>query len=252
MSALFSKLMRVNEIFHAQGFQRKVVTVKDVLRPFAILFTLNVTLLATVSAVDPLVWVYHDDKISGCYPATSLGYVLYVLLGLLNLIALFILCVQAYRARDIDSEFSEARGVAFALCTWFVSFLIVIPTEQFLGFKDCSDALHMLRVMYIFVVSSGTLLFIFAPIIAHHRQRQQQRASTTHSRTRISGIDTQHQAPSIGIFLDEERANGAQTDYAQRVAEMELELKVLRSRLIETEDMQSAEESGKRESSHSD
>jgi gamma-aminobutyric acid type B receptor len=55
-SALFSKLWRMNKLFHNQNFRRAKVTEKDVLAPFATLFTLNFAVLLTWTLVDPVHW----------------------------------------------------------------------------------------------------------------------------------------------------------------------------------------------------
>jgi len=56
-SSLFTKLWRVNQVFHAQRFERKVVTIKRVLWPLAIFFTLDLGLLLVATIIDPIVWV---------------------------------------------------------------------------------------------------------------------------------------------------------------------------------------------------
>jgi hypothetical protein len=41
MAAVFSKLWRVNRVFHSAHFQRVKVEVKDVMVPFVVLYLLN-------------------------------------------------------------------------------------------------------------------------------------------------------------------------------------------------------------------
>ncbi|CAB9520281.1 Gamma-aminobutyric acid (GABA) B receptor [Seminavis robusta] len=192
-SALFSKLMRVNEIFHAQGFQRKVVTAKDVLLPFVTLVVINLTLLIIMSVLDPNKWkrvpVSEDDPLNTigyCDYETWVGNLMVGLLDLVNFVALIILCIQAYRARDIKSDFSEARGVALALFCWLQSSLIVTPTQWILDPTQI-DTRYTLNVMQLFVNAMSLLLFIFCPLIAHHRHRVKYGGSQKH--TRISGLD---------------------------------------------------------------
>lgn len=55
-SILFSKLWRINRLFHGQRFQHLKLTEKDVLGPFLILFSVNLILLVTWSVTDPNHW----------------------------------------------------------------------------------------------------------------------------------------------------------------------------------------------------
>ncbi|CAB9527876.1 Gamma-aminobutyric acid (GABA) B receptor [Seminavis robusta] len=251
-SALFSKLKRVNEIFHAQGFQRKVVTIQDVLKPFVILMSINVISLIVMTATDPPTWTHKEGEASKCDNIQIIGVVLDLLLSLVNFIALIILCVQAYRAKDIDSDFSEARGVALALFTTIISLIIVSPTEEFLQGPDDVNALHVLLSMEVFAVHTSTLLFIFAPIMAHHRKRQ--RGTTTQSaKKHISGLDSNNISPARNdnieaittpnnegsisrlTFKDEPGSSDQMMEGSPKgrksMEELELELEALRSRL---------------------
>ena len=53
-SALFTKLWRINRLFHAERFQRMKISERDVIGPFLVLFGLNLTLLITWTILDPL------------------------------------------------------------------------------------------------------------------------------------------------------------------------------------------------------
>lgn len=172
LSALFSKLYRVNQIFHADRYQRKVVTVKDVLWPFAILVSLNVLFLTIETAVDPVEWdrvpIDNDenDTIGYCSHDGPVGIAMEALRMVVNFIALIFLCIQAYRARDVSTEFSEARGIAIALFTMLQAVIIVFPTEALLE-KEDRDARYMLLVLLEVVTNLSLLFFIFGPIVAH-------------------------------------------------------------------------------------
>eukprot|EP00523_Entomoneis_sp_CCMP467_P020032 CAMPEP_0168861682 /NCGR_PEP_ID=MMETSP0727-20121128/18047_1 /TAXON_ID=265536 /ORGANISM="Amphiprora sp., Strain CCMP467" /LENGTH=637 /DNA_ID=CAMNT_0008916701 /DNA_START=113 /DNA_END=2027 /DNA_ORIENTATION=+ len=124
-SALFAKLWRVNRLFHqAEHFARTSVSSLDVLKPFIIMFTLNSAVLLTWTLVDPL--YYERRNMPGTDPwnrvlatyGTCVGdrpwpYV--TILSLLNGGILTVANVQAYMARNIQSEFSEAKYVAVAV-----------------------------------------------------------------------------------------------------------------------------------------
>lgn len=255
LSALFSKLWRVNEIFHAQGFQRKVVTAQDVLRPFAILFAITVTLLTLLSLLDPPVWqevplTEHGYIAYGhCDFTSTLGNVLERGLGITMFVSLVILCIQAYRARDIKSEFSEARGVALGIFLWCQSMLICTPTEFVIGDQNI-DAKHTLYVTQNFVNNTSMLFFVFAPLISHHRQRCRNGGkSVTTTYPRISGLDlanttaafsdnATHGLPNNPLASTKAQTDGEPQQSAyndERIAAMELELQALRARVIELE-----------------
>jgi len=179
ISALFSKLWRVNQIFHAgETFRRKVVTLKRVLWPFAIFLTLNLICLITVTVVDPPVWVleqyYGDDgddnsKVGYCSFTGTVGIVMEVLLRFLNFGALIFLCIQAYKARDIRAEFSEARGVALALFSWLQIMIIAFPMIYLMDETDLT-ASYVLVVLTVSMQNLSLLLFIFGPLVAHQRK----------------------------------------------------------------------------------
>ena len=256
LSALFSKLWRVNQIFHAEGFQRKVVTVWDVLKPFGILLALNLLFLIVLSTVEPPFWEREpiDDK----NPHSTYGYCNYegwgilmqVLLGLTNFIPLVILCVQAYRARDIRSEFSEARGVALALFSWLQAIIITVPVAAVLG-EENTDAFHMLGVMQNVVPSWSMLFFIFFPLISHQRQRSRRGSSSTGhgssgqptlTRTHITGLecDTRMIGTTISTVTTPPPGGGPGSDHHQdengaTISKLETEVQALRARVAELE-----------------
>jgi len=174
LSALFSKLWRVNQIFHAGGFQRKVVKVRDVLWPFAILLSISVVTLIVQNIVDPFVWVRKpidgdENNTVGYCVSEGPGYALEVVRSFVNTVALIILCVQAYRARDIRSEFSEARGAALALFGWLQATIIAQPLRNMLE-ESNTKARYTLAVLYTTSVTISLLLFIFCPIVSHERK----------------------------------------------------------------------------------
>ena len=193
-AALFSKLWRVNKIFHAGGFQRKVVTVKEVLWPFFIILSLNLLFLVIMTAVDPPVWIRKpinsdvpEVTVGSCDFEGEVGSAMLALQGIVNIIAIILLCVQAYRARDIRSEFSEARGVALALFCMLQANIITYPTYLLLDEGD-ADARYMLLVLAGITSIFALLLFVFGPLISHQRkyQREGGRVGTIH----VTGLDS--------------------------------------------------------------
>jgi 7 transmembrane sweet-taste receptor of 3 GCPR len=256
-------LKRVNEIFGAQGFQRKVVTVQDVLRPFLTLLGINFTLLMIMSFLDPMQWIIvpveESDPFNSygfCGFETDLGQLLEAVVGLVNFVALGILCVQVYRARDIKTEFSEARGVALVLFCWFQSSLIVLPTLGVLSSEDVQTR-YVLQVMTLFANSMALLLFIFIPIIRHHQRHCRPPTGNT-TRTRISGLDfdstTGYGSPARNLGSEEQPAqrdsaadlvlvaDTKEQQHYPNVPAMVLELQALRARVMELEGKECATE----------
>ena len=191
--------------------------------------------------MDPYVWIREpiddDDETNTrgkCgYEGDGLGDLLEGLLGLVNFIALIILCVQAYRARDIRSEFSEARGVLLALFSMLQATIIVAPTEELLN-EDNTNARYILAVLYETTTNLTLLLFIFGPIIAHHRKFQRDGGSL--ATQRITGVDADSRASES--HTDEQQLTLAELREAKgQISDQEVELRALRSRNRELEDL---------------
>lgn len=213
LSALFSKLWRVNQIFHAQGFQRKVVTAKEMMWPIVILLSLNLCTVLTANLIDPRHWVqepiYADDEeeittstpvVGYCTYDTWVGKSLDIFRACVNFGALIILCVQAYRARDIRSDFSEARGVALALFCNAQAVIVAWPTLWLMEETNV-NARFLLEVLLELTTSLPMLLFIMGPVIAHHQQyrkRQCTRISLVGNVPRVSGVATTTNATTGG------------------------------------------------------
>jgi len=131
-SALFSKLWRINRVFAAAAsLKRVVVTEKDVLKPFAILMTLNFVILLSWTLVDPMVFerVYTDELTSygRCMPQGSAWKGFIATLAILNFIALIIVNVQAYHARSINDELSESKYIGLVTLSMFQIFIVGVP-----------------------------------------------------------------------------------------------------------------------------
>jgi len=216
------------------------VTAKDVLWPFCIFLFLNLFFLTIQTIVDPYVWIRvpidDDDETNTrgqCGYEGDVGGLLEGLLGLVNVIALIILCVQAYRARDIRSEFSEARGVLLALFSMLQATIIVAPMQALLE-EDNTNARYILSVLYETTTSLTLLLFIFGPIIAHNRKFQRDGGSlATHP---ITGVDDTD--PRASESHTEQQLTLAELREAKgQISDQEVELRALRSRNQELEDL---------------
>mmetsp|Transcript_38979 Transcript_38979/g.94249 ORF Transcript_38979/g.94249 Transcript_38979/m.94249 type:complete len:675 (+) Transcript_38979:2169-4193(+) len=140
-SAMFAKTWRVNQFFNAKNAMARRIRVKerDVLIPLLVIFTLNTIVLICWTLIDPLMYVrtFSDGtdlwnreiaSIGRCLSEDgSLPYL--VSLGLINFVVLGIACWQAYEARDISSEFAEAKYIAttvFSLAQGFITGLPIV------------------------------------------------------------------------------------------------------------------------------
>jgi hypothetical protein len=140
-----------------------------------------------------------------------------------------------------------------ALFCWFLSTLIVIPTLAVSSSEDM-DAQYVLHVMYIFVNNMSLLLFIFFPLIRHHRQHCRGLPTPAKAKTRISGLDADiatinasNGSPRRDWVSDNEPAqhdvaadlaNASKQQRHPNVPAMVLELQTLRARVMELESRQ--------------
>ncbi|CAB9513893.1 Metabotropic glutamate receptor-like protein [Seminavis robusta] len=211
-SVLFSKLWRINRLLHAPRFERLMVTEKDVMGPFLVLFTANVALLLTWTLVDPLQWTrrpVEDEpwKTYGSCSSNGIGYVFMGLIGLLLLTALLMACYQAYKARDISDEFSEGKNLGLALFTWIQVMLLGGPT-LFLVDQENFTARFFIEVGLIAALGASMLLFIFVPLVKGVMElKKQPPGGTNHQSNHISGDRQQSMAVS-GFPTSFESTNG--------------------------------------------
>ena len=123
-SALFSKLWRINKVFAAASSMRRVtITERDVLKPFAVLMTLNFIILLSWTLVDPMLFerVETDELTSygRCVPQGNQWKGFIGVLAILNFAALIVVNVQAYKARSINDELSESKYIGLATLSMF-------------------------------------------------------------------------------------------------------------------------------------
>jgi len=96
--------------------------------------------------------------------------------------------VQAYRARDVRSEFSEARGVALALFSWVQIWIIAAPTRALLEAEaePLQTIIYALDVLVAFMTNLSLLLFIFVPLINHQRKFRREGGTMN---VHVTGVD---------------------------------------------------------------
>lgn len=169
-AALFSKLWRINKLFHLGNFRRRKVDEKDVLAPFAILFSLNFGLLLSWTLVDPLLWTRQAvagepwNTFGMCQSSGAGGTTFAVLVSAVNIAALALTCWQAYKARTISDDFSESKSLGIAIFGW-VELLAIGGPVLFLISDENNKAKFFLQTLLIWAVCMSMPLFIFVPIV---------------------------------------------------------------------------------------
>ena len=159
MSALFSKLWRINKLFQNPNLRRMKVTVKDVIAPFVVLFVVNFVALLTWTLVDPLQWDRREiegqtnQSYGGCHSGGNpVSVSMMCIVGVVNFSAFCFACYQAFRARDVSDEFSEHKSLGVALFSWVQLLLIGVPV-LFLIDDDNPSARYFITAGLTFAVS---------------------------------------------------------------------------------------------------
>jgi len=183
-AALYAKLKRVNTIVsNAVNFRRIQVKERDVLGPMALLVIANFIVLMTWSFVDPL--RFERDSIVGqpwntygqCRTNDTEGIVLMSLLLFINFIALATACWEAYKARNLSRELSEASRIGMAIFSWaqiavvgFPVIFLLDPTNTVIN--------YFVRLCLVFFSSMSLLLWVFVPLVLNKDNVVQMSAST--------------------------------------------------------------------------
>ena len=173
-SALFCKLWRLNKLLaSSKKFKRIKIEAKDVLYPFAILLTVNFTLLAVWTAVDPLKWErYNLDSFdsfgrptataASCSSESKTNEVIFSsFFVILNATALIIANWQSYLARNLETEFNESGNIAVSMVLLTEAAVLGLPVLFLVG-QD-AGAFYLVRSFLIVITSIGVLLPIFLP-----------------------------------------------------------------------------------------
>ena len=107
----------------ASSMKRVKITERDVLKPFAVLMTLNFIILLSWTLVDPMLFerVETDELTSygRCVPQGNQWKGFIGVLAILNFAALIVVNVQAYKARSINDELSESKYIGLATLSMF-------------------------------------------------------------------------------------------------------------------------------------
>jgi len=170
-AALYAKLRRVNKIVsNATNFRRIKVKERDVLGPMALLVIANFIVLMTWSFVDPL--RFERDSIVGqpwntygsCRTNDREGQVLLWLLFAINALALTTACWEAYKARHVSKELSEASRIGMAIFSWMQIGVIGFPVILLLD-QTNTVIFYFIRICLVFFSSMSLLLWVFVPLV---------------------------------------------------------------------------------------
>lgn len=182
-SALFTKTLRINRIFHGRmaAYERVTVRVRDVMGPFGVLVGANVVILLAWTLLNPLQYVRKPHEGTDLYNrvisyygtcrsqrGSSAPYL--AMLFVVNLSLLIVANIQAYQARSIQSEFAESKYIATAMVSFLQAGFTGIPILFVV--REIPQAFYLILVFMIFIVSMATLLLIFVPKILFERQYQ--------------------------------------------------------------------------------
>ena len=136
-AALFSKLMRINSIdLSSKKMVRVNIKPYMVLKPFAVLLSLNLIILITWTTVAPLEYVATPTgsldsfgrEISFTVACQSDDAIWFrICIGILDAVALFVAFYQSWRARQVKMAYNESNLIFLALVISSQSFFIGVP-----------------------------------------------------------------------------------------------------------------------------
>lgn len=198
-SAMYAKLWRINRIFHhPNAFTRIKVTERDVLKPYFVLLGMNVVTLSCWTALAPVTYQRRNNdgtddwnRVISTYgvctsyseensrPANSFIPYL-VIIVIINLGLLIIANIQAYRARSIQTEYSESKYIALIMASMLQAFALGVPCI-FLLWEE-PQAYFVVTTLVIFSICGVVLGFMFWPKYFHHRMWKIEKAEKERKR----------------------------------------------------------------------
>mmetsp|Transcript_6205 Transcript_6205/g.18093 ORF Transcript_6205/g.18093 Transcript_6205/m.18093 type:complete len:1105 (-) Transcript_6205:68-3382(-) len=187
-SALFAKSLRVNRLMLHRGLRKIKVGRRHVIKPFITLVTTNVLILSSWTALAPLQWertpgttldIYSQptDSFGSCtlpQHGTTSRWVAVLHLSMLiavDFVAIAVAVYQAYRGRQIDTEFSESQFVGLSILAMLQASLLGLPL--FFATEKSPPARFVVSSTLIFVAAETILLLMFVPKIHFLRMWRQ-------------------------------------------------------------------------------
>jgi len=168
-AALYAKLRRVNLVIsNALAFRSIKVSEKDVMLPFAVLFSCNMILMTLWTILDPLVWVRVQTSPTESYGACRVEYpeaaswkVIVSFVAIFNGAALIGANIEAYKARNVDTEYGESSFIGLIMGSFLQ--VVVVGLPLFFLVNDNPTARFFLTSSMVFLMSISVLLLLFVP-----------------------------------------------------------------------------------------
>lgn len=198
-AAVFSKIWRVNRLLKkARSFRRVQISAKDVMLPFAILLTLNITFLLVWTIVDPMYWdrlatFGSDDGLSSygtcVLGRTGVSTAMLACLVTLAFVVVVLANIEACKGRNVSTEFSESKYVGICMVCFLQVMVVGIPLIALVYTNP--PAKYFVKVAIIFVLAISMLLLIFVPKMIFMRKEKARLANrNTTSRPNLHAAPT--------------------------------------------------------------
>lgn len=181
ISALYSKLSRINKLFRSKRFRRVKVKEQDVIAPPLVMISLNIIFLLVWTIADPPRWervgvpqepwkTYGYCNWTGS--ATSRAMAISILV--LCTISFCFAVGQAFKARNISSEFSESKHLGIAVFSWAQLLVVGVPVMVLVEEHNVVAQYSMI-VGILVAICLSMLMVIFVPLITHREGERQSR-----------------------------------------------------------------------------
>jgi len=180
-SALYSKLRRINRIFEgAKKLKRVMVTVPDVIIPFIVSFTCEVILLICWTVTNEQQYEVKDGEGTDGWNRKIqdhgvCDFFLNKNFQIPNLVFIFGLLLlanfEAFKARNIDVEYSESKYITAITILILQAFIIGIPV--IILTQEQTKPTYLAMIILILSICMGVLLQIFIPKVIAHRNSKQ-------------------------------------------------------------------------------
>jgi hypothetical protein len=191
-------------------FRRLKVSEKDVLLPFAVMFSTNVLLLLLWTILDPLFWsriaVSDTETYGTCNVSKHNAWKsILIVLGLVNGTALVLANIEAYKARRITTEYGESKHIAMIMASILQVIIVGLPLMFLVD--DNPAASYFIRSSIVFVICMSTLTLIFVPKIITWWNKKDARkmAATVTTGLRFQIYDSPELVAERAAKLDEYR-----------------------------------------------
>eukprot|EP00567_Pseudictyota_dubia_P003585 CAMPEP_0197442982 /NCGR_PEP_ID=MMETSP1175-20131217/8862_1 /TAXON_ID=1003142 /ORGANISM="Triceratium dubium, Strain CCMP147" /LENGTH=948 /DNA_ID=CAMNT_0042973555 /DNA_START=106 /DNA_END=2952 /DNA_ORIENTATION=+ len=195
-AALYSKTKRITLLLQQRRVKRIKVSARDVMLPLISLLAANILVLILWTALSPMQFqrrykVGRDrfgrylESYGGCLVGSDGDFVPYVAtLAAINAGVLLFANIQAYRAREIHTEFSESRYIGIAMISMLQSWVVGIPVMFIV-----SDNPHALFLVLACVVFVGCIAILGLIMLPKFLQRKKKREKLWRRGSFISGLE---------------------------------------------------------------